>query len=105
MRYHNEYTSVLKLAAETNFPENHYLAEDERARLPELLIKKKSIVTLFWFALYSTAELITFSIFVFIVTPQIAASSWLIWIVFVFGFSLFTACIISYIVFLKKAFE
>jgi hypothetical protein len=105
MNYAHDYYAVLKLADETQFPKDSFTAEDERTRLPILLNKKKSILNSFWFALYLTAGLIIFSIFVLIVTPQIANSSCLLWFVFVLGFLWFASCITSYLVFLKKAFQ
>lgn len=105
IRYENDYNAILKLASETLYSQGNYKAEDERARLPVLLIKKKSILNYFWFALYLTTGLIIFSIFVLIVAPHVADSSCLLWVVFTLGFLWFVGCMVSYLLFLKKAFQ
>jgi hypothetical protein len=104
MLHSEQYGDVLKLAAETNFPENTFQAQDERARLPNLLAAKEAILAFFWRSLYATAGMILFSVFALIMTPQVAESPCWTWVVFVVGFVWFVACIISYVLFLKKAF-
>jgi len=99
----HEYTKLLQAANQANYGPSHYRAEDERARLPLLLKQKSTLLKQFRVALYLTGSVITFSVLALVVTPYVALSSRLAWIVFVVGLGGFVGCIASYVILLRTA--
>jgi hypothetical protein len=100
-----QHEKILQLANSTPFPSNYYQATIERALLPILFSNRKSVLRQFWIAVYLTAGLVAFSVLILVVTPLIAESSCWTWLSLSLGFIWFVACLVSYVLFLRKAFQ
>lgn len=98
------YAELLALANQITVPANHYKAELEREKLPQLLKGKSSLVRHFVLSLALTIGLVTVCVLILTVTPRLAVSSCAggvlagaaIW---------FIGCMLSYFWLLLKVFR
>jgi hypothetical protein len=104
MHRQGQHRQLLELAARTEIPPGTYRADEERARLPTLLDRKDTLLRWLYIALALTVGLITASVLLLMFTPRLATIA-LASTILVVTLFWFVACMISYVLLLRKVFQ